>query len=175
MGCNAGRRHDSCTCTPPPTARFAHATGGSRRTMISPMQTQPNDKRCHHPFPSCHQCRPVRDSRRHVRIRSDSLNDDAAKVSTFTGNVNVTLHADKLAREDAQGFQYGTATVDGPSWSTSARTTRRPSRSSKPRTSGRRQQQGRKHRNNRPSDIYRQKSDTSDPTGFLRPSLLPEQ
>ncbi|WP_353172627.1 lipopolysaccharide transport periplasmic protein LptA [Paracandidimonas soli] len=53
-------------------------------------------------------------------ILSDSLNyDDSAKVSTFTGNVimtrgAMTLHSDKLVvREDAQGFQYGTATVSG--------------------------------------------------------------
>ncbi|NYT62666.1 lipopolysaccharide transport periplasmic protein LptA [Alcaligenaceae bacterium] len=51
-------------------------------------------------------------------ILSDSLNyDDLKKESIFTGNVIMTrglmtLHADKLVmREDAQGFQYGTATV----------------------------------------------------------------
>lgn len=53
-------------------------------------------------------------------VLSDSLSyDDAAKVSTFTGNVimtrgAMTLHSDKLVvREDAQGFQYGTATING--------------------------------------------------------------
>ena len=53
-------------------------------------------------------------------ILSDSLNyDDVAKVSTFTGNViltrgAMTLHSDKLVvREDAQGFQHGTATING--------------------------------------------------------------
>jgi lipopolysaccharide export system protein LptA len=52
-------------------------------------------------------------------ILSDTLNyDDVKKESTFTGNVIMTrglmtLRADKLVlTEDAQGFQYGTATVD---------------------------------------------------------------
>lgn len=51
-------------------------------------------------------------------ILSDTLNyDDAKKQSVFTGNVIMTrglmtLHSDKLSvREDAEGFQYGTATV----------------------------------------------------------------
>lgn len=51
-------------------------------------------------------------------ILSDTLNyDDLKKESIFTGNVIMTrglmtLHSDKLVmREDAQGFQYGTATV----------------------------------------------------------------
>jgi len=53
-------------------------------------------------------------------IISDTLNyDDIRKESVFTGNVvltrgNMTLHSDKLTtREDAEGFQYGTATVEG--------------------------------------------------------------
>ena len=51
-------------------------------------------------------------------ILSDTLNyDDVKKESTFTGKVVMTrglmtLRADKLTmHEDAQGFQYGTATV----------------------------------------------------------------
>src|SRR5690606_20278324 len=51
-------------------------------------------------------------------ILSDTLNyDDVKKESVFTGNVIMTrglmtLRSDKLTmREDAQGFQYGTATV----------------------------------------------------------------
>ena len=51
-------------------------------------------------------------------ILSDTLNyDDAKKQSIFTGNVIMTrglmtLHSDKLTvREDADGFQFGTATV----------------------------------------------------------------
>src|SRR5690606_28164055 len=51
-------------------------------------------------------------------ILSDTLNyDDVKKESVFTGNVIMTrglmtLHSDKLVmHEDAQGFQYGTATV----------------------------------------------------------------
>jgi len=51
-------------------------------------------------------------------ILSDTLNyDDVKKESVFTGNVLMTrglmtLRSDKLTmREDAQGFQYGTATV----------------------------------------------------------------
>ncbi|WP_412034080.1 lipopolysaccharide transport periplasmic protein LptA [Pollutimonas sp. M17] len=51
-------------------------------------------------------------------ILSDTLNyDDVKKESVFTGNVIMTrglmtLHSDKLImREDAEGFQYGTATV----------------------------------------------------------------
>lgn len=51
-------------------------------------------------------------------ILSDTLNyDDIKKESVFTGNVIMTrglmtLHSDKLTmHEDAQGFQYGTATV----------------------------------------------------------------
>lgn len=53
-------------------------------------------------------------------IISDTLNyDDINKESVFTGNVvltrgNMTLHSDRLAmREDAEGFQHGTATVEG--------------------------------------------------------------
>jgi len=52
-------------------------------------------------------------------IISDTLNyDDTAKESVFTGNVvltrgNMTLHSDRLTmREDAEGFQHGTATVE---------------------------------------------------------------
>lgn len=52
-------------------------------------------------------------------ILSDTLNyNDEKKESTFTGNViltrgDMTLHADKLVtHEDADGFQYGTATVN---------------------------------------------------------------
>lgn len=52
-------------------------------------------------------------------ILSDSLNyDDVKKESTFTGNIIMTrglmtLRSDKLVlTEDAEGFQYGTATVD---------------------------------------------------------------
>ena len=52
-------------------------------------------------------------------ILSDTLNyDDVKKQSIFTGNVimtrgQMTLHSDKLVvREDAEGFQYGTATVE---------------------------------------------------------------
>ena len=52
-------------------------------------------------------------------ILSDTLNyDDVKKESIFTGNVimtrgQMTLHSDKLVvREDAEGFQYGTATVE---------------------------------------------------------------
>ncbi len=52
-------------------------------------------------------------------IISDTLNyDDIRKESVFTGNVvltrgDMTLHSDKLTmREDAEGFQYGTATVE---------------------------------------------------------------
>ena len=52
-------------------------------------------------------------------ILSDTLNyDDLKKESTFTGNVvmtrgQMTLNSDVLVmREDAEGFQYGTATVD---------------------------------------------------------------
>lgn len=51
-------------------------------------------------------------------IISDTLDyDDIKKESIFTGNVvltrgNMTLHSDRLVmREDAEGFQYGTATV----------------------------------------------------------------
>ncbi|HEY9572085.1 MAG TPA: lipopolysaccharide transport periplasmic protein LptA [Pusillimonas sp.] len=51
-------------------------------------------------------------------ILSDTLNyDDVKKESIFTGNVIMTrglmtLHSDKLImREDAEGFQHGTATV----------------------------------------------------------------
>lgn len=51
-------------------------------------------------------------------ILSDTLNyDDIKKESVFTGNVIMTrglmtLHSDKLTmHEDAQGFQFGTATV----------------------------------------------------------------
>lgn len=53
-----------------------------------------------------------------TQILSDSLHyDDIKRESTFTGNVVMTrglmtLNSDKLdLREDAQGFQYGTATV----------------------------------------------------------------
>ena len=53
-------------------------------------------------------------------IISDTLNyDDINKESVFTGNVvltrgNMTLHSDRLSmREDAEGFQHGTATVEG--------------------------------------------------------------
>src|SRR5690606_8872322 len=53
-------------------------------------------------------------------VVSDTLiYDDNAKESVFTGNVvltrgNMTLHSDRLAmREDAEGFQFGTATVEG--------------------------------------------------------------
>ncbi|NYT84220.1 lipopolysaccharide transport periplasmic protein LptA [Pollutimonas harenae] len=52
-------------------------------------------------------------------ILSDTLDyDDVKKESVFTGNVimtrgPMTLHSDKLTmREDAEGFQYGTATVE---------------------------------------------------------------
>lgn len=52
-------------------------------------------------------------------ILSDTLNyNDEKKESTFTGNViltrgDMTLRADKLVtHEDADGFQYGTATVN---------------------------------------------------------------
>ncbi len=52
-------------------------------------------------------------------IISDTLNyDDINKQSVFTGNVvltrgNMTLHSDRLSmREDAEGFQFGTATMD---------------------------------------------------------------
>ncbi|MGB3289849.1 MAG: lipopolysaccharide transport periplasmic protein LptA [Burkholderiaceae bacterium] len=52
-------------------------------------------------------------------ILSDTLNyDDVKKESVFTGNVIMTrglmtLHSDTLTmREDAEGFQYGTATVN---------------------------------------------------------------
>lgn len=52
-------------------------------------------------------------------ILSDTLNyDDIKKESIFTGNVIMTrglmtLHSDKLTmHEDAEGFQYGTATVE---------------------------------------------------------------
>lgn len=52
-------------------------------------------------------------------ILSDTLNyDDVKKESTFTGNVIMTrglmtLRSDKLVlTEDAEGFQYGTATVE---------------------------------------------------------------
>lgn len=52
-------------------------------------------------------------------ILSDTLNyDDIKKESIFTGNVIMTrglmtLHSDKLIMsEDAEGFQYGTATVN---------------------------------------------------------------
>ncbi len=51
-------------------------------------------------------------------ILSDTLNyDDVKKESVFTGNVimtrgQMTLHSDTLImREDAEGYQYGTATV----------------------------------------------------------------
>lgn len=53
-------------------------------------------------------------------IISDTLDyDDISKESVFTGNVvltrgNMSLHADRLTmREDAEGFQHGTATVEG--------------------------------------------------------------
>lgn len=53
-------------------------------------------------------------------IISDTLSyDDINKESVFTGNVvltrgDMTLHSDRLAmREDAEGFQHGTATVEG--------------------------------------------------------------
>lgn len=53
-------------------------------------------------------------------IISDTLNyDDITKESVFTGNViltrgNMTLHSDRLTmREDAEGYQHGTATVEG--------------------------------------------------------------
>ena len=53
-------------------------------------------------------------------IISDTLNyDDNTKESVFTGNVvltrgNMSLHSDRLTmREDAEGFQHGTATVEG--------------------------------------------------------------
>ena len=53
-------------------------------------------------------------------IVSDTLNyDDIEKQSVFTGNVvltrgNMTLHSDRLTmREDAEGYQHGTATVEG--------------------------------------------------------------
>lgn len=52
-------------------------------------------------------------------VVSDTLSyDDIKKESVFTGNVvltrgTMTLHSDRLAmREDAEGFQHGTATVD---------------------------------------------------------------
>lgn len=52
-------------------------------------------------------------------ILSDTLNyDDVKKESTFTGNVvmtrgQMTLNSDVLVMsEDAEGFQYGTATAD---------------------------------------------------------------
>jgi lipopolysaccharide export system protein LptA len=52
-------------------------------------------------------------------ILSDSLNyDDVKKESVFTGNViltrgPMTLRSDKLTmREDSEGFQHGTATVE---------------------------------------------------------------
>lgn len=52
-------------------------------------------------------------------VLSDTLTyDDTKRESIFTGNVimtrgNMTLHSDRLVmREDEQGFQYGTATVD---------------------------------------------------------------
>lgn len=52
-------------------------------------------------------------------ILSDTLHyDDVKRQSTFTGNVVMTrglmtLHADRLEmREDAEGFQYGVATVN---------------------------------------------------------------
>jgi len=51
-------------------------------------------------------------------VISDTLDyDDIKKESIFTGNVvltrgNMTLHSDRLTmREDAEGFQHGTATV----------------------------------------------------------------
>jgi len=53
-------------------------------------------------------------------VISDTLDyDDIKKESIFTGNVvltrgNMTLHSDRLTmREDAEGFQHGTATVKG--------------------------------------------------------------
>ena len=53
-------------------------------------------------------------------IISDTLNyDDIRKESVFTGNVvltrgNMTLNSDKLTmREAEEGFQYGTATMEG--------------------------------------------------------------
>lgn len=53
-------------------------------------------------------------------VLSDTLDyDDIKKESVFTGNVvmtrgPMTLHSDKLVmREDAEGFQHGTATVTG--------------------------------------------------------------
>ena len=52
-------------------------------------------------------------------VLSDTLTyDDTKRESVFTGNVimtrgNMTLHSDTLVmHEDAEGFQYGTATVD---------------------------------------------------------------
>lgn len=52
-------------------------------------------------------------------VLSDTLTyDDKKRESIFTGSVvmtrgNMTLHSDKLVmREDEQGFQYGTATVN---------------------------------------------------------------
>lgn len=52
-------------------------------------------------------------------VLSDTLTyDDAKRESVFTGNVimtrgDMTLHSDKLVmHEDAEGFQYGTATVN---------------------------------------------------------------
>ncbi len=52
-------------------------------------------------------------------VLSDTLDyDDVKKESVFTGNVimtrgNMTLHSDRLVmREDAEGFQHGTATVN---------------------------------------------------------------
>ena len=54
-----------------------------------------------------------------TQVLSDTLSyDDANKTSVFTGNVILTrglmkLTSDRLdLREDAQGFQYGVATVD---------------------------------------------------------------
>lgn len=54
-----------------------------------------------------------------TQVLSDTLSyDDAKKTSVFTGNVILTrglmkLTSDRLdLREDAQGFQYGVATVD---------------------------------------------------------------
>lgn len=53
-------------------------------------------------------------------VLSDTLSyDDTKRESIFTGNVimtrgEMTLHSDKLVMsEDDQGFQYGTATVEG--------------------------------------------------------------
>jgi lipopolysaccharide transport periplasmic protein LptA len=53
-------------------------------------------------------------------VVSDTLSyDDIKKESVFTGNVvltrgAMTLHSDRLTmREDADGFQHGTATVEG--------------------------------------------------------------